>query len=192
MKVSFSERFGDLIQESGKSLRNIAEQTKISIGSLSRYQNGKSEPTVSQIIILAQFFNVTIDYLLGISDIRDMNTTKKAIQKKIGLSEKSIDFLENPVPRNAPDILSQIVESKDFIRLVSRINEYKVLNQNSEKVYADDIKNHFINAFSDTPDTTLHYSSESEILDLKEYQITKSMIAILHQIIRRDEKNGIH
>ena len=188
MKVSFSERFGDLIQESGKSLRNIAEQTKISIGSLSRYQNGKSEPTVSQIIILAQFFNVTIDYLLGISDIRDMNTTKKAIQKKIGLSEKSIDFLENPVPRNAPDILSQIVESKDFIRLVSRINEYKVLNQNSEKVYADDIKNHFIYAFSDTPDTTLHYSSESEILDLKEYQITKNMIAILHQIIRRDEK----
>ena len=187
LSASFASRFSDLIEESGKKLVSIAEQTQISTGSLSRYQNGKTEPTATQIIKLAQYFGVTTDYLLGISDLRFMNMRKRTIREITGLSENAIDVLENPVPKNAPEILSQIVESKDFARLVSRINEYRVLDQNSEKAYAEDIKKHFVNAFSDTPDTTLHYSNESEILDLKEYQITKTMTAILRQIIGRDE-----
>ena len=33
-----------------------------------RYEHGEHEPTASSIIALAQFYGVTSDYLLGLSD----------------------------------------------------------------------------------------------------------------------------
>lgn len=62
----FQERFLRLIGE--KSLRQVEKETGITAGALSHYGTAKRSPTGEMLKKLAQYFGVSIDYLLGISD----------------------------------------------------------------------------------------------------------------------------
>ena len=65
---NFSERLKELRQEKGLSLRELEKEVKISSSALSRWENGQTEAKSSQLIILAKYFGVTLDYLLGLED----------------------------------------------------------------------------------------------------------------------------
>ena len=67
MKV-FSERLKDLRQEKELSIRQLAKVTGISDVAIGKWENQKREPSASMVIILAKFFGVTTDYLLGLED----------------------------------------------------------------------------------------------------------------------------
>ena len=45
--------------------RQVAERLKISQPSYIRYEKGKSEPTLENLVKLADLFDVSVDYLLG-------------------------------------------------------------------------------------------------------------------------------
>lgn len=61
-------RLKELRQERKLTQQNIADFTKISRSVLSQYENGIAEPTLSVIIKLADFFNVSADFLIGRTD----------------------------------------------------------------------------------------------------------------------------
>ena len=46
----------------------LAKATGISQSAIAKWELGKTEPTASAIIILAEFFDETTDYLLGVTD----------------------------------------------------------------------------------------------------------------------------
>ena len=52
---------------------DVAEQTGIDQRTLSNYETGKTNPDSSAIIKLAEFFNVSTDYLLGVTDFNYNN-----------------------------------------------------------------------------------------------------------------------
>jgi transcriptional regulator with XRE-family HTH domain len=45
--------------------KELSEQTKIIRQNISRYENGEVEPNISTLIKLADYFNVSVDYLIG-------------------------------------------------------------------------------------------------------------------------------
>lgn len=47
----------------------LAKVLGLSNASISYWENGKQEPSASAIFKLAQFFDVSIDFLLGLEDI---------------------------------------------------------------------------------------------------------------------------
>ena len=53
--------------------KDIAKAIGISLRSYQRYEHGEREPTMSTLIALADFFNVSIDYLVGRTDKPDVN-----------------------------------------------------------------------------------------------------------------------
>ena len=57
-----------LRKEKGLSQPELAKQLNVSKGIISFWENEKYEPTASNIILIAKFFEVTIDFLLGIED----------------------------------------------------------------------------------------------------------------------------
>ena len=61
----FGKRLNNLIEESKKSQREIAAELGISQASLSFYILGKREPTLSVLVRISNYFNVSTDYLLG-------------------------------------------------------------------------------------------------------------------------------
>ena len=58
-----------LREEIGLSQMELSKKIYISQSSIARYELGKTEPKASDIIKLAEFFCVSADYLLGLSDI---------------------------------------------------------------------------------------------------------------------------
>ena len=63
-----SERILSLRKERGLKQEEVADQTGIGYRSYRRYEAGEREPNASTIIILADYFNVSADYLLGRTD----------------------------------------------------------------------------------------------------------------------------
>ena len=64
----FVERFKDLREEKGISQEKLADELGISHGIISFWENGKREPKLSNLILLAGYFGVSIDYLAGLED----------------------------------------------------------------------------------------------------------------------------
>lgn len=63
----FQKNLRDLIESRGKMVYEIAEEIGISKISLSRYLNHRREPDLKYVVALAQYFNVSIDWLLGLN-----------------------------------------------------------------------------------------------------------------------------
>ena len=64
----FGERLEELLKEKGITKYKLAQATGISKSILSDYCKGKVQPTADIIIVMARYFDVTSDYLLGIED----------------------------------------------------------------------------------------------------------------------------
>lgn len=69
MKDKFPQRLNELRQDLGVSQQELAKQFNVSQNAVYKWENGLSEPSSEVQINLAKFFNTTIEYLLGESDI---------------------------------------------------------------------------------------------------------------------------
>ena len=65
MKDSFGEILKYLRLEKEISQDELAGQLDISRSAISFWENNQREPTLSNLILIADFFGVTIDYLAG-------------------------------------------------------------------------------------------------------------------------------
>ena len=65
MYIKFSERLKEL--RTGKNLtqQQLADSVRMKRYNISDWEQGRTEPDISSIITLADFFTVTTDYLLG-------------------------------------------------------------------------------------------------------------------------------
>ncbi|RDU21925.1 helix-turn-helix domain-containing protein, partial [Anaerosacchariphilus polymeriproducens] len=68
VRSQFKERLKELRFEKNVSMAKVQKDTGISANMISFYERGVSEPTGEKIIKLAQYFRVTSDYLLGLSN----------------------------------------------------------------------------------------------------------------------------
>ena len=78
--------------EKGESLEKIARYLNVTIQTISNYENEKRDMTPDTILKLADYFGVSTDYLLGKTDIRNIEEDFKfAYHKETeGLSEDEI------------------------------------------------------------------------------------------------------
>lgn len=65
---SFSERIVQLKTERNLLQKNIASTVGLSLRIYQYYEKGEKEPTLSALVALADFFEVSLDYLVGRSD----------------------------------------------------------------------------------------------------------------------------
>jgi transcriptional regulator with XRE-family HTH domain len=76
----------------GKSMSQyeLAKAVGLSRNTIYSYENGRRLPDAGAIIALANFFNVTTDYLLGRSDVQMPSMEVQSICIETGLSEKAV------------------------------------------------------------------------------------------------------
>jgi len=63
--------------------QKIAMDMQISQASISKYEVGSAEPDIGTIIKLAEYFNVSTDYLLGVSEVKKQLTKSDLTDKEI-------------------------------------------------------------------------------------------------------------
>lgn len=71
-------RIKELRTERGITQADLAKILKISDRAVGYYENGDREPDYSTLLKIADYFDVSIDYLLGASDIKKPNESKNA------------------------------------------------------------------------------------------------------------------
>ena len=67
-KALFAERLKELRAEKNIGQNALAKALNLSNASLSYWETGKQIPSAEVIFKLAQYFNVSADYLLGLKD----------------------------------------------------------------------------------------------------------------------------
>jgi len=75
-------------------VEDLAKNIGISSGALSKYQNDAAEPGAKALVKIAQYFNVSVDWLLGLSHFRQTENGDFTA-KDLGLPE---EFIENYKP----------------------------------------------------------------------------------------------
>jgi len=68
MKSVFGEKLKDLRLENGLGQVALAQKLGISKGIVSLWENDLREPKLSNLIAIAQFFGVSVDFLAGLEN----------------------------------------------------------------------------------------------------------------------------
>ena len=66
--IQFKERLKELRKENHLSQAELAKELQVSQRSISSWETGFRQPDFETLEMLAKFFNVTTDYLLGVTD----------------------------------------------------------------------------------------------------------------------------
>ena len=67
MKI-FAERLKDLRLEKRLSIQALSKEVNIGVASICRWENCQADVKGSQLVVLAKYFDVTIDYLMGLEN----------------------------------------------------------------------------------------------------------------------------
>ena len=68
---NFVERFSELREGRGITYSALANELDVSLRALKYYNSGEREPSMSVLIALADYFDVSLDYLVGRSDVAE-------------------------------------------------------------------------------------------------------------------------
>lgn len=93
-KKFFSTKLRDLMKEKSINQSQLADILNgISRQAVSRWVKGESIPDMLSILRIAEYFDVSLDYLFGMSHGTNINEDVKAISRYTGLDTKSVEML---------------------------------------------------------------------------------------------------
>lgn len=96
-----------LREESGLSQQKLADMLNISQQAIFKYEKTSNEPDISTLIRLAEIFEVTVDYLIGNSEIKERNTKRSAVM----LTESETEHISRwrILPKSIQDNLDALI-----------------------------------------------------------------------------------
>lgn len=93
IRETFADKLKELRTNKKLSQTELAEKLGVSRGSISFYENGERTADIDFVYKAAQFFNVSADYLLGLSPNPTTDPEIKAICNYTGLSDEAVKKL---------------------------------------------------------------------------------------------------
>lgn len=110
--MTLGERLEKLRTEKNLTIVELAEMFHVSKSTISAYENNTRKPNLEILLEFAKFYGVTIDYLLGISDERNIYLTLENIPpelRKIGIKYMALakEIEEKEIP---PEDIRKIIE----------------------------------------------------------------------------------
>lgn len=100
------DRLQDLRKDRKISQQQLAEQLNISVHTVSSYERSRSSPDDEILIRIAKFFDISIDYLMGLIDKKCSYNRESVIELSASLSKED---------------LAKIQEYVDMVALTSNI-----------------------------------------------------------------------
>ena len=76
----FAARLQLLMAEKKMNTVDLAKATGIPNGTISRYLNQKRSADIGWVVILSRYFNVSVDWMIGMTDIRESRYSPEAME----------------------------------------------------------------------------------------------------------------
>lgn len=115
MKITIGENLRALRNKANITQEQLAEALEVSPQAVSRWENEAALPDISLLPIIANYFNVTTDYLLGVDTAHKQRAIETVIEtdtklRSEGKTKKSVDYLREKVREfpSDPEILHRL------------------------------------------------------------------------------------
>ena len=119
-QLSIQERLKDLRVEKGLTLEQLSQQTKIPASTLGSYESDNyKEIPHRNIFDLAKFYGVSADYLLGMTENRQLDNISIS---ELHLSEAALSLLKNKKINTL--LLSELITHEQFRKLMLDLEIY--------------------------------------------------------------------
>ncbi|MDE7389366.1 MAG: helix-turn-helix domain-containing protein [Lachnospiraceae bacterium] len=137
-KESFALRLYAIRENKGLSRQKVADDLGISRASLEYYEKGKRTPDINTIELIADYFGISIDYLLGVTDCQSYDTDIRQICDYTGLSKGAVEALheckEMAKSSEYRAILNDFIEQRRMYTLISEFANYRALTNDIENL----------------------------------------------------------
>ncbi len=102
--MTFAECLQELREDRNISRKELAAFLNVSVSTLGMYEQGRREPNIDMLIKLADYFNVSLDFLVGRSAD---NEERKNMLEALRLKNKI-----NKLPQEYKDIINFMLETQ--------------------------------------------------------------------------------
>ena len=137
----FPVRFRNLAEEKGNTMEEMAQAFFTTRQTVRNWQNGQTIPDVKSICHIAKFFNVTADYLLGLTDTPVLNTDVRQIADYTGLWGEAVAILhtekECDLREGLAEFLSYLAIDNETVELVQAIKNRNNFVGNKQMLWVD-------------------------------------------------------
>lgn len=117
-KYTFSNRLVKLMEE-GKERKitqaELGKKLNLTRQAISSYITGASRPDCDKLLKIADFFNVSTDFLLGKTTVESPNVEMQAACGFTGLGEQAIGVIRN-LDKNNSELLSELIILDTFLK----------------------------------------------------------------------------
>lgn len=91
--VDFGKRLRELRENAGLTQKQLAERIWVSKAAISNYELYERNPSPEVLLKLARVFNVSVDYLLGVEEKKQLLDVTDLTDEDIKLLEIMIEFM---------------------------------------------------------------------------------------------------
>lgn len=151
-------RIRALREEKKLTQLELSKELKVKRQTIAQWENGERDLKTGYIIALANYFNVSTDYILGLSEYK--TTISNNIGIVTGLSEKSIEqliYIKNTLPKGI-----------DFIN--------RIIQNNLLLMHWIELSNYFNPFETDLRRFLTIYMNETDILNFSKEDLTQELL----------------
>lgn len=182
---TFATRLKILMKEHSVTQNELGNIVNASRQSISLYVNGDRTPDIEIAAKLADYFHVSVDYMLGREEIKSPKPIINDIHNYIGLSENAIDILHNHIYDSLILVLNDLIENREFYELCRTLShipdEVQDLKTDIEELKnkLDNIKENEFDDFTEYKETERALSIKENELEFRYWQFTKQIENLL-------------
>lgn len=122
----FATRLRELMKNANVTQQTLANDIGITRQAISQYMDGSVQPNIEKLYKIADYFNVSADFLLGRSDVMGKNSTVNNICEKLGLSEKAVKMLMLEYRNFVSGQNEECGRFRDFVNIFADVDEMNV------------------------------------------------------------------
>lgn len=127
-------RITRLRKNAGIKQKELARQMNVSVSTISHYESGTNVPNVSILIAMAEYFGVSVDYLLGQTELNlDWNTFRREIKLFDG-TLVSLESVVNAFIELSDQSQSEVYRLINLFRMDDRMRHSQIMEGASAEI----------------------------------------------------------
>ena len=116
LSKTIGDRISDLLRKRGKKQKELAKHLGITDNTVSYFCSGSRTPNTAQLKMIAEFFDTSTDYLLGLSRADTTDPEITSVCDYIGLSKEAVQIIrEHAYGNDIREIINFFLQSSNML-----------------------------------------------------------------------------